>query len=678
MKNGRQYNSSPRDWVLIRMILLGMGVMLLWGGLWYRAFQVQILRGPELTAMAARQHKAAEFERGMRGEIFDRQGRLLAKSTGIQSVYVRPLELEDPASAAPVLATALEMPVSQVRTLLQRPQNFIWLARQISDRNARNIINTGLQGVYLTEESARFYPHGHLAGHVLGFVGLDGEGLEGIERSYDNVLAGKKATFVAQRDASGRRMYLDAQGREEDLSGQNVTLTLDAQIQFFAEEALASAVRSYNGKTGMALVVHVPSAEILALANYPFFNPNMPRQNAEQWRNRVVLDALEPGSTLKPMLMAAALEEGVINKDTVYFCEEGRWRLTGVNIRDVKGRGWLPANKILRYSSNICSAKIGLDLGATRYHGYLRKMGFGERTDLPLPGENPGILRPPKSWYPVDTAAVSFGQGMSANALQMARAYLVLANRGVMQPLRIVRDPEQDVAPMTVVFREEVAQTVMQMLQEVVEEDGTGTQARISGVIGAGKTGTAQKATASGRYGNRYVASFAGFYPGDEPEYFIYVVVDEPHPQHYGGVVAAPAVRDIGLRSLAYVGKLPEMNLFAAQEPTASDFRIERVELGRITETSVKDSSLQSVVHPATSGSSSSFASQWLEEVESEESLVPDVTGMSVRRAVERLQSFGVMPVVEGGGGTVSRQAPEPGQPWPGHERQLTLWLELS
>ena len=672
MKNDRLNKSSPRDWVRIRMALLGACVLLVWGGLWYRAFQVQIVRGPELTAMAARQHKAAEFERGMRGEIFDRQGRLLAKSTGIQSVYVRPLELKDPEEAIPILAAALEMPAGQVRTLLERPQNFIWLSRQITDRNARNIINAGLRGVYLTEESARFYPHGHLAGQVLGFVGLDGEGLEGIEKAYDEILAGRKATFVAMRDASGRRMYMDAQGREEDLRGRNVTLTLDAQIQFFAEEALAATVKNFNGKTGMALVVHVPTGEILAMANYPFFNPNMPRQNAEQWRNRILSDALEPGSTLKAMLMAAALEERVITNETVYYCEEGRWRLTGVNIRDVKGRGWLPANKILRYSSNICSAKIGLDLGAVKYHDYLRKMGFGERSGLPLLGENPGLLRPPKSWYPVDLAAVSFGQGMSANALQMARAYLVLANRGVMRPLRLIRDPEQDVAPISVVFREEVAQTVMRMLQEVVEEDGTGTQARIPGVIGAGKTGTAQKATASGTYGDRYVASFAGFYPGDEAEYFIYVVVDEPHPQHYGGVVAAPTVRDIGLRSLAYAGKLPEGNALTAQEGARNqgqamvvqDLRIDRVSLERQADPALHD------------GLATEFA--LADSMEPGRDIVPNVTGMSVRRAVERLRDYGVLPEVEGGGGIVSRQAPEPGHPWPAYERRLTLWLEVS
>ncbi|WP_092116915.1 penicillin-binding transpeptidase domain-containing protein [Desulfonatronum thiosulfatophilum] len=657
MKNDRNIKKTSWDWVKMRMLLVGVLILMLWGGLWFRAFQVQILRGPELTAMAARQHKAAEFERGMRGEIFDRQGRLLAKSTAVQSVYVRPLELQDPAAAAPILAAALEMPLNQIRAQLQRPQNFVWLARQISDRNARNIINAGLRGVYLTEESARFYPHGHLAGQVLGFVGLDGEGLEGIERTFDNVLVGKKATYIAQRDASGRRMYLDAQGREEDLRGANVTLTLDAQIQFFAEEALGAAVKSFNGKSGMALVVHVPSAEILAMANYPFFNPNMPRQNSEQWRNRISLDALEPGSTLKPMLMAAALEEGVINHDTIYYCEEGSWRLTGVNIRDVKSRGWLPANKILRYSSNICSAKIGIDLGATRYHGYLRKMGFGERTGLPLPGENPGLLRPPKSWYPVDLAAVSFGQGMSANALQMARAYLVLANNGVMKPLQIVREPEQDQEPMTVIFREKVAQTVMSMLQEVVEEDGTGTAARIPGVIGAGKTGTAQKATASGRYGDRYLASFAAFYPGDRPEYFIYVAVDEPHPQHYGGVVAAPAVRDIGLRALAYAGKLPEENQHETYRTVVAESHG-----GRIGKELIVNASL---VTELAGG-------------EDRDDMVPNLLGLSVRRAVEQLRGYGVMPVIEGGGGIVARQSPEPGQPWTMPERQLTLWLELS
>lgn len=642
-------NTPGRDWVHIRMSLLFAVMVLLWIGLWGRAYQVQIIKGPELTSMALRQHRAAEFERGVRGEIFDRQGRFLAKSTSIQSVYVRPLEIEDIQAAAVKLAAALDMPAARIRSDLEKPQSFVWVARQISDRNARKVLDAGLRGVYLAEESARFYPHGHLAGQLLGFVGLDGDGLEGIERMYDEILSGKKATFVAHRDASGRRMYLDAQGREEDLRGANVTLTLDTQIQFFAEEALARTVTSFQGKTGLALVVDVQSADILALANYPFFNPNMPRKDPEQWRNRVTMDALEPGSTLKSVLMAAAMEEGVCTRDSMYFCEEGQWRVTGINIKDVKPYGWLPVHKVLRYSSNICSAKIGMDLGAARYHAYLEKLGFGQRTGLNLPGENPGILRSPKSWRPVDLAAVSFGQGMSANALQMAQAFLTLANSGVRKPLRIVREPAGEELPMVVAFREEVAQSVMGMMRDVVEEDGTGTRARIPGVSGAGKTGTAQKVTASGTYGDRYVASFAGFYPAEEPQYFIFVVVDEPHPQHYGGVVAAPAVQEIGLRTLAYSGKLPERTekttMVAA--PVGQHFAMIAASV---------DSRLE----------------------DAEDGLVPNLVGLSLRRAVERLRTFGVMPTVEGGGGIVFRQYPEPGYPWPVEERKLALWLELS
>lgn len=643
-------NLLSRDWVKIRMRLLWMVLVALWFGLWARAYQVQIVQGPELTSMAMRQHRAAEFERGMRGEIFDRRGRLLAKSTSVQSVYVRPLEIEDLETAAKALAAAMDMPVTRVRADLEKPQGFVWIARQISDRNARKVLDAGLRGVYLTEESARFYPHGHLAGQLLGFVGLDGDGLEGVERMYDEVLAGKKATFVAYRDASGRRMYMDAQGREVDLSGANVTLTLDSQVQFFTEEALAHAVETFKGKTGMALVVEVESGDVLALANYPFFNPNMPRQDPEQWRNRVYMDALEPGSTLKPLLMAAAMEEGVVTKDTLYFCEEGRWRTKGVNIKDTKPYGWLPVNKVLRYSSNICSAKIGMDLGAARYHAHLHKLGFGQRTGMNLPGENPGLLRQPKSWYPADLAAVSFGQGLSANAMQLARAYLTLANDGVLKPLRLVSRPSGEEAPVSVVFRQEVARAVLEMMREVVEEDGTGTKARIPGMSAAGKTGTAQKITAAGTYGDRYLASFAGFYPAEKPEYFVLVMVDEPHPQHYGGVVAAPAVRDIALRTMAYAGKLPEGH--------------EQIEVAKAREP-LRTAALITAAVDSARGNDP-------------EDVVPDLVGLSLRRAVERLRGFGVMPALEGSGGVVASQAPAPGHPWPDEKRRLTLWLEVS
>ena len=648
MSRKRVKNAFAMDWVRVRMGLFCAVMALLWVGLWGRAYQVQILKGPELKSMAFRQHRAAEFERGMRGEIFDRRGRLLAKSTSIQSVYLRPMEIQDVRTTAEKLAAALDIPVSRVRGELEKPQRFVWLARQISDRSAKSILDAGLSGVYLTEESARFYPHGHLAGQLLGFVGLDGDGLEGIERMYDDILAGKKATFVVQRDASGRRLYLDAQGREEELRGHNVTLTLDSQIQFFAEESLARAVSSFQGKSGMALVVDVRSGDVLALANYPFFNPNMPRRGPEQWRNRVFMDALEPGSTIKPMLVAAALEENVCTKDSIYFCEQGRWRVTGVNIRDTKPYGWLPVNKVLRYSSNICSAKIGMDLGAAKYHGYLHKLGFGQRTGLNLPGENPGLLRQPRTWHPVDLAAASFGQGFSVNAMQLAGAFLTLANNGVSRPLRLVIDPPGEKPGMRVVFRQETAQTVMAMMREVVE-DGTGTRARIPGLSGAGKTGTAQKATASGYCADRYLASFAGFYPAEQPEYFILVLVDEPHPQHYGGVVAAPAVREIGLRTLAYSGKLPGSG--------------EGVETAGTSPAS-RDVLVTAVVDQPRS--------------EPQENVVPDLVGLSLRRAMEHLRPFGVIPAVEGNGGMVLRQSVEPGSTWPDLERNLTIWLGVS
>lgn len=650
MSKKRLKNLLSRDWVRIRMRLLWLLLVLIWFGLWARAYQVQIIQGPELTAMATRQHRAAEFERGMRGEIFDRRGRLLAKSTSVQSVYVRPLEIENLEAAAKILAGALDVPIKQVRADLRKPRNFVWIARQVSDKNARKVLDADLRGVYLSEESARFYPHGHLAGQFLGFVGVDGDGLEGVERMYDQVLAGKKATFVAYRDASGRRMYLDAQGREVDLRGTNVTLTLDSQIQFFTEEALAQAVEAFKGKTGMALVVDVESGDVLALANYPFFNPNMPRRDPEEWRNRVFMDALEPGSTLKPLLIAAALEEGVVARDTMYFCEEGRWSAKGVSIKDVKPHSWLPVNKILRYSSNICSAKIGMDLGAVRYHDYLSKLGFGEGTGMNLPGENPGLLRQPKSWYPADLAAVSFGQGLSANAMQLARAYLTLANNGVLKPLRLVSRPSGEQAPVSVVFRQDVARTVLDMMREVVEEDGTGTKARISGVSAAGKTGTAQKINAAGTYGNSYIASFAAFYPATRPAYFVLVIVDEPHPHHYGGVVAAPAVRDIALRTMAYAGELPE-----AREPVDAGSRVEPL----------RSATLITAALETTRGSGP-------------EGMVPDLIGLSLRRAVERLRDFGVMPDLEGKGGVVARQTPTPGGPWPEEARRLTLWLETS
>lgn len=649
-------HTRVHDWAAIRLVVVAVLFALAGLVLWARAFQVQVLMGAELAARAERQHLAAESVSGPRGRIFDRQGRVLAKSVRCASVYARPLEVRDPAHTARELGRALGLGARELQARLGARRPFVWIARQVSDREAAAVAALALPGVGTVEEFKRLYPSGHLAGQLLGFAGLDGAGLEGLEKSLEDTLAGRSDRTVVQRDASGRRLLDGDEPSRASVRGGDVRLTIDADIQAMAEQAVAGAVTTYHAKSGMGLVVHVPTGDILAWAVFPFFNPNIySSYGPETWRNRIALDALEPGSTFKPFVVAAALQEGVVRPDSVYFCENGRFEMPGAVIRDTHDYADLPVTHILRYSSNIGMAKIGLEMGARTMHGYLDRLGFGRRTGLPLAGEARGILRDPGAWQRVDLANVAFGQGVAVTALQMARAYLCLARGGVAGALRlVVADPP---APREErrVFSAEVAGQVLAMMRDVVQADGTGTRARIEGLTVAGKTGTAQKASASGGYGNDHVGSFVALLPGESPEFLVMVIVDEPAPQHYGGVVAAPAVREIALQSLAYMGRLPEPS---AQAGTGTAD-------GGLTDEDVRrlvDAIGAGIENPA-------VALQGSEAV-------PDVVGMSLRRAVELLAGGGAVPEVRGSGLVVRRQSPAPGKPWPGTGDRCVLWLD--
>jgi len=644
-----------RDWAGIRLIAVAVLFGLAGLGLWSRAFQVQVLMGEKLAASAQRQHEAAEFVSGKRGKIFDSRGRVLAKSVQCRSVYARPMEIADPAHTARELGRALGVSAREIEKRLSARRPFVWIARQVGDREAAEATALKLPGVHLVDDFKRLYPNGSLAGQLLGFTGTDGEGLEGLERTLQEVLVGRKDKSMVQRDASGRRLYDEDVPTDASVQGGDVVLTLDADIQAMAEQALERAVTTNHGKLGMALVVHVPTGNILAWAQYPFFNPNIySSYKPAAWRNRVALDALEPGSTFKPFVLAAALQDGVVRPDSMFFCENGRFEMPGASIRDTHDYADLPVTKILRYSSNIGMAKIGLKLGARRLYSHLELLGFGERVGLPVP-ESKGILRDPGTWQQVDLANIAFGQGVAVTALQMAQAYVCVGRGGMRVPLRVTRSVDESPGSETMVFSKEVAGQVLSMMREVVEADGTGTQARMEGMTVAGKTGTAQKASASGGYGDAHVASFAALIPGDAPEFLVMVIVDEPEQQHYGGVVAAPAVREIAVQSLAYLGRLPE--------PTA------RVAFGT-DDGGMTDEDVRRLVDAIGAGvgiTPVAFQAG---------APVPDVVGLSVRRAVEVLSGGGAVPEIRGDGLVVGRQSPAAGGQWPKQGERCVLWLE--
>ncbi len=634
-------SKPPKDWSRGKIIFAGCLFALALMGLWARAYHVQVVKGPEYARMANRQYWASETVSGKRGEIFDRNGLLLAKSITTPSVYVRPNEVTDVWAVSQKLGKILGLNPGDVAGQLKTKKRFVWVARKISDAQAAAVREEALPGVHLESENSRQYPQGHMAGQLLGFVNMDGRGIEGLEKAFNEQLAPSSSKFTVQRDAAGNRLSSMEGGDRASFDGSDLRLTLDSQVQLATEDALARSVARAKGKSGMALVVEVPTGDILAWVHYPLFNPNSVKKVSGEWKNRIAVDIFEPGSTMKPIMVAAALQEQICTPATKFYCENGKWSVKGRRIKDTHKYENLTVSEIVRYSSNIGSAKIGLNLGAEKYNKYLQALGFGRPVGLPLPGESAGLLRPMRQWREVELANMAFGQGIGVTMLQMAEAYLCIANGGVRLPLRLVHEPGRQVEG-TRVFDRDVAAKVMSMLEEVVQMDGTGTQARIEGVRVAGKTGTAQKASPTGGYGGEYVASFVAVFPADRPRYLVYMLVDEPQAGHYGGVLVAPEVRNVGVQLLTSSGMLtaPVEAPLAAQAP-APRFAapVERQQVAA-----------------------------------ADAQIMPDLQGATVREALEILVGHGIVPRISGQGVVVGKQKPLPGEKWPA-DKQCQLWL---
>lgn len=643
----------------------------IWGCLWARAWQLQMLEGPRLAHKAQRQHVKSELVSGRRGMIYDRNGQVLARTVDARSVYVKPQEVEDLAKMASTIGPIVGREPQELFTQLsESTSRFVWLKRKVDDLTASRIQEANIRGVGLSREYDRVYPFRHLAGQVLGFVGMDDKGLEGIERALEPRLGGMKSWQEVQRDARGRRFYLREEGQGEP-HGEDVSLTLDVQLQFMAEDTIEKAVRQYDGRWGGAIVVDVSNGDILAWAQYPFFNPNAYREYDQLvYRNRLAADALEPGSTFKPLVMAVALQEQKVSANQLIDCEGGKWQYKKYTIKDTSSHGIIPANKIIRYSSNIGMAKIGQNLGKQKFHDYLWELGFGQRTGVPV-AESRGILRKVRDWSEIDIMATSFGQSISVTGLQMAQAYLTLLNGGLYTPLRLIKDDSQTPAPRKRVLSERATAQVMQMMRDVVEEkDGTGRRARVPGVEVGGKTGTAQKADRrAGTYGSKRTASFVGFFPVQKPRYFILVMVDEPANNQFGGVVAAPVFSEIAQRALTHYGLLSPQNTPAVAESKGKGKdRVRGLKLA-MADAPYLDNSMVAPVRKAMLDLPGQLAKGG--------SHVPDVIGKPIRNAVEMFARAGIVPELKGAGNKVVKQSPPPGANWPdeGENASYILWL---
>ncbi len=527
------------------------------------AFNHQVLQREQYTDWADRQHFKPVRLIPLRGKILDRRGTPMAVSLKAGSVFAHPGSVKDPDATARRLSPPLGVKPEQLTERLKKNRSFAWLARQIPLDTARKIRGMGLPGVGMETEGKRYYPNRELAGHVLGFTGVDSQGLEGLELAFDAYLKGQQGRLLFQRDARGRVLWQEVPEKQGSGGCCELELTLDLRIQFFTEEALAEAVRSSGALSGTAVVMDPRSGEILAMACAPEFDPNSYRRSSpSRWRNRVITDSFEPGSTIKVLTLAAALEEGLVQEDTKIQCENGTFRYGRCLLHDMKPHGELSVREVLMVSSNIGTTKIADMLGGQRLWSYLSAFGFGRKTGVDLPGEVSGALRDAGSWSQVAVATHAFGQGFSVSTLQLARAFSVLANGGfLVEPylVRTVRDEqgrmmrERKPRVQNRVLSTRTARRALNLMEAVVEE-GTGRAGRIRGYRVGGKTGTAQKFdAAAGSYSDeRFVVSFVGVLPLENPEMVVVVVLDEPQGKASGGKTAAPVFQRIASRGLYY------------------------------------------------------------------------------------------------------------------------------
>ncbi|MBN1573797.1 MAG: penicillin-binding protein 2 [Deltaproteobacteria bacterium] len=543
-----------------------------------RITNLMLINGGTLYSYAERQHRVISTFVTRRGNICDVNGQNLAVSVEMESVCAYPGEVKDPEKAADLLSGILPIERKLVLKRLKGEKSFVWVKRRVSPSQAKRIKDLKLDGVGFVKEDKRFYPHRTLASHVVGFAGIDSQGLAGIEYKLDGDLKSTKSHYIAVRDAKGERLFGTDLSETDALRNCDVTLTVDVWAQYIAERELRSAVRGSYAQGGVAIVMNPATGEILAMASFPEFDPNIfERYPKSSWRNRAISMNFEPGSTFKIFLVSSVLEDEIAGVEETLYCEGGGYEVMNTMFHDHGGSfGMLSVSDIVTYSSNIGAIKLGMKLGKKRYFDYLTIFGFGKSTGIMLPGEERGFIPPVSSINEVDLAALSFGHGLSVTPIQLITAAAAIANGGFLMEPHVVKritrsdgDTVYEANPKIVrrVMGDETAKKVREIMLNVVES-GTGGGAKVPGFSVAGKTGTAQIFDSdTGTYSEtEFIASFVGFIPSEEPRLAILVVVDRPKTNFYGGSVAAPAFSKIAADTMRYLKIYPEEMLKRGDE----------------------------------------------------------------------------------------------------------------
>jgi len=543
-----------------------------------RLFYIQFFRSAYLATIARKQHNLFVELEPLRGTIFDCNLKPQAINLPADSLFASPNELSDKEKEAIILKVSplLDLNPAYVRDRLSRKKSFIWIARKVTPQQADQIKKLKLKGLGLIRESRRSYPNGFMESQVLGFAGLDNSGLEGLEMYYDRYLRGEPGWAVYLRDARQKKLDLwEKMVLPKD--GLDLVLTIDEVIQFIAERELDKAYQTYRARAATIIVMDPYTGAILALANRPTFDPNHAnRATKDEIRNRAVCDLFEPGSVFKIVTAAAALEENKVSEEDRFFCENGSYRVGPHILHDHQPHGWLTFRQVIEESSNIGTTKVAQILGPDALYHYIKLFGFGQKTGVDLPGEISGMAKEPRFWSKVSIGAIPIGQEVGVTSMQLASAVSAIANGGeyvrpyIVQEIRdkhgtVIREfiPE----PGRKVISAQTADRARKILTGVIEE-GTGKSAKVKGFTAAGKTGTAQKVEPNGTYSHsKFVASFIGFAPAEEPLVAIVVCVDEPRPYYFGGVVAAPVFKNVAGDTIRYLkAKLPTAERVALNE----------------------------------------------------------------------------------------------------------------
>ena len=554
--------TRPTNDRILGVLLVSLGLL---GIVWIRCVWLQVIAAGPYTAMAEQQHRVTHTLQARRGTIYDRHQRPLAISVPVPSVFANARAVEEKSAMAGQLAKLVDRNRQMIERRLKQDKGFVWIARQVDPSLTTSLIALRNRGVGIVEEPKRFYPHGRLASHLMGFVDIDARGLEGLELILNGILQGQHGWRSTLRDAKGDPLMGPWTVETRPTDGYDVVLTIDSVVQQVAEETLEWGVKKYHAKGGSIIVMEPSTGAVLALANAPTFDANTPGHvTADRRRNRAVTDLFEPGSTLKIVTAAALLEEQRIATDERIFCEEGAYPTVGRHVlHDHRPHGMLSFHDVVRLSSNIGMAKAAQRLTPEELYRYLRAFGFGRKTGLDLPGEVSGILSPPSQWSKLSPFIIPIGQEVAVTPIQLAVMTSVIANGGMrVRPYLVSRIQTSEgrlvrSAPVpgpVRVIRPETAAVVQQLLSSVVES-GTGQLANVQGLTVAGKTGTAQKLEPDGRYSHsRFVASFVGFGPVPDSRFAIVVTVDEPRPLYFGGVVSAPMFKRVVEQLAGYWG----------------------------------------------------------------------------------------------------------------------------